>query len=573
MRQLPSLADLSPYWRIWYANVRQGIDTYAGIDQGGLEESGDGWTGGRHTAYNLSNLLEFRIHPQLLNAPVKEMDELTRVMMKFLSRRVSPRWGLDLNGFYSPNEVGFTMPGLAQAYRGITQLPHNPLGDVAEQLKAYLLAGAEAVLLGEAYTANHRWAAAAAALAAVHVLWPNDRYRKKIDAYLADGFDIDEDGYWNQERSSNYNIVANAGVLQLADALDRPDLLKLVQRNLDFVIHFLQPNGEMDTSFSHRQDRGIGHRMACSLTQALRIARLTGDGRYSTLALQAWSKGDRGLNDLNPVFSLWQGKPEWPEPVPLASSYERQFSSCQLVRRRRKKLAVTLSADSGHHFFDTVAPRWGSPRRSDDWLHLHWGNIVLQSLHLAGAGMCNMQPHVLDQISPGDYRLRGDIPGWTHTLHFRPGSPQIQMPWHWKYEAEVAIGDDEAAVRLRSSSAISLIASLIFWIRPGVEVIEDGETLGVLKAGDRLALEGGSDLHLALGDEHLDIRGLPVGNHRRLIQHTPSIPSEIATECGAVYLGLRFPVDLDFSIVGGGKHRTLSVPISPDVHRGVVAQR
>ncbi len=572
MKLLPTVTDLLPSWRFWYANLRQNIYTYAGADRGGIDESHEGWAGGRLTAYNLSKFLAFRASPGLLDAPVKEMDELARLMADFLVRRISSRWGIDLNGFYSPNEVGFTMPGLARAYMGITALPQNPLADVADQIKTYLLTGAEAVLVGEAYTANHRWAAAAGALAAVHAIWPDERYKEKFDSYLADGFDIDDDGCWDQERSSNYNIVANAGIIHLADALNRPDWLKLVQRNLDFVIHFLQPNGEMDTSFSHRQDRGVANRAACSLTQALRIARMTGDGRYSTLALHAWSKGDRGLDDLAPAFSMWEGKPKWPEPVPLSANYERQFHSSQLARRRSRKLAITLSADSGNHFFDTVAQGWGGPRRSDDWLHLHWGGIVVQSLHLAGAGMCNMQPHGLDQISPGRYRLHGEIPGWTHTLHFRPGSPQVKMPWHWKYEAEIGIGEDEVAVRLRSSSPISLIASLIFWIRPGVEVFEAGEPLGKLKAGDRLALKGGNDVRLALGEEYLDIRGLPAAGHRRFVMHAPSIPSGMATECGAVYLGVRFPVDLDFGIFGGGKHRMASVPIAPYVYQEVMAK-
>jgi len=86
------------------------------------------------------------------------------------------------------------MPGLAEGYRRFSKLPGNPFAADLVNLKEFLLRGAEAVLHGSAYTANHRWTAACAPLAAVHSLWPDSRYLAKIEDYLADGIDCDEDG-------------------------------------------------------------------------------------------------------------------------------------------------------------------------------------------------------------------------------------------------------------------------------------------------------------------------------------------------------------------------------------------
>jgi len=545
----PIEEELISAWKAWFQKTRGLICLDSGKNDGAIDECHDGWHDGRQIGYELGRLLAVRCWSERLGIEASEIDELIRRSLAFLRRRQAPDGRLDLSGAYSANEVGFTLPALAEGYRRLSKLPGDPLADVCASLKEFLLLGAEGVLHGHAHTANHRWTAAAAPLAAVHSLWPDARYLRKIEDYLADGFDINEEGCWYEERSPNYNRVANSGVIVLADSLGRPELLDLVRRNLDFTALFLQPNGEMDSSFSHRQDRGAPNCRAMCYAHARRIAQHTQDGRYSALARIAWKSGDRGLDDFVPLLFEWD-RDERPLPPddPPSIHFERYLPASRQARMRRGRTALTLAADGGNHFYDSVLQQWGGPRLSDDWFHLHQGNLVLQTIHLAGACMSNIQPQTLERVERGHYRLGGRVAGWTHTLHFRPGRPQIQMEWNWQHEIEIEISERHIDLRIQSKADSALIADLIFWFRPGVEVIEGDQSGGILVAGKKIALEGGASVVVKTDEAALKITGLPPSEHHRFIGHASSIPSGITTQCGALFLGLRFPVDLSLRI-------------------------
>ncbi len=270
------------------------------VNDGGFAWEWPGWYDGRHAAFVLSRLMGIRGWAGEVPCGVAQLDEAIHRATAFIRRRQAPDGALDLSGAYSPNEVGFPMPGLAAGYRRLSKLPGNQFAEDLEKLKEFLLRGAEAILNGSAYTANHRWAAACAPLAAVHSLWPDSRYLAKIEDYLADGIDCDEDGCWYEERSPNYNMVANNGLAIMADCLGRAELFDPVVRNLHLMLHCLQPNGEIDSSFSHRQDRAAPH-YGVSYSIARRCALITGDGRFTTFAIIAWERGARQLE-------AWAGK-------------------------------------------------------------------------------------------------------------------------------------------------------------------------------------------------------------------------------------------------------------------------
>lgn len=516
-----------------------------GENDGAFAESDDGWYDGRHTAYTLAVLIGVRCWEREICFDREWLNDSIRRATRFLLRRQHPDGRMDLNGMYSPNEVGFSMPGLAEGYRRLSVMPG--FEDVCDELRDYLLRGAEAVLMGEAYTANHRWAAACAPLAAVHSLWPDARYIAKIEDYLADGIDCDADGCWYHERSPNYNAVADEGVILMADFLGRPELLDHVMRNLQFILSCIEPNGEMNASFSHRQDRAAFNRLPISYFVARRMAQRTGDGRFTSLAHDAWRRGGR-MSFMPLLFDLDNHPGPLPEERPVPEVYERFFCEPQLLRVRRHEDSLTLSADRRDHFFSAVRDQWGGPHHSDDWFHFHHGDVVIQSMHLAGAGMGNIQPAVLESAGKNVYRLGGSVAGWDHVLDFRPGSPKLNMPWDWNHDICVAWQGPEIGVRLDSRAPHSLAAVLRIWLRPGVTV-EEGSVRGHLKAGEELWMKGGGEVVVRGRTHALRIKGLPVSVHQMGIRHAPAIPSRIESECGCVSVGLRFPVALDLRIV------------------------
>lgn len=204
--------------------------------------------------------------------------------MRFVLRRQQPDGTLDLGGAASCNEAGFPIPALAEAHRRLKEVDRDWAADMRTMIADYVRKAADAVVAGDAHTANHRWAAAAGPLAAAYSLFPEERYLAKIDSYLADGIDCDADGCWFEERGVGYNNVANHGMLVLADCLNRPEFIDPVIRNLRFMLHNIQPNGEADTSYSFRQDRGSPGAAVCDYRLARRGALASGDGCISTLA-------------------------------------------------------------------------------------------------------------------------------------------------------------------------------------------------------------------------------------------------------------------------------------------------
>lgn len=523
---------------------RQVLD--GSIDDGAFDEYDHGWRDGRWSAFTLARLVaarswadEIGINPQRLEMPIRRA-------AAFLLRRQSPRGELDLGGAYSPIEVGFTVPGLVRAYQRMEAFPE--LTGPREQLGEFLRKATPAVLRAEALTANHRWAAVCAALAALNTLWPNKAYVDRIEQYLSDGIDCDEDGLWHIERCPNYANVANHGLIVMANCLGRPELLDHVVRSCQLLPFMLQPNGEADTSFSHRQSRAAPNVKALSYA-CLRFAAIrSGDGRIASLARRAL--GERTLGDmLYPLpFVLDDHPHEQPAELALPEQYDLHLESPQIARRRADQTALTLAADSGGHFFDSVRDSWGGLRRSDDWLHLHHGSIVLQSIQLAIGGVQNLQPDWLEVDSPGHYRLGGCREGWKHTLHFRPGWPQIDMHWGLSHSINVDHEDEVLRVGLVARATNALVANLRLFIRAGATISGGGVDRQRLEAGQTIDLGGGEELELSNGPDRITISGLPQAAHHAIIVHAEPIPSVKSEHCAVLSLGLRMPVDLKLQL-------------------------
>lgn len=512
---------------------------------GGFVEGDTDWCDGRNSAFILASLVAARFWKDRLDVDLGRLDEAIVRAAWFVARRQAPDGQMDLNGFYSPNEAGFTLPALAEAYRVLEDT--GEFRETCSLLAEYLRRGAEAVLAGSAFTANHRWAAACAPLSAVHRLWPDSRYMEKIQDYLADGIDCDKDGCWYLERSPNYNNVANEGLIIMADNLGDQALLDHVVRNMEFSIRFLQPNGEADTSFSHRQDRAMRDRPPGSYIAARRAAIHTGDGRFTALARHIWDFPDARLSYHIPLpFDLARYPGPLPMPAPLPEDFEYHLRTPQLLRKRKKETALTLSVDSEKHFFNSILSQWGGPKSNDDWFHLHHGNVVIQSIQLAGAGMANIQPASFSRTGNGEYSLEGTIPGWTHPLHFRSPESQVDMRWDWHYKIRLHWQGRQIRLRIDSDTPHSLACVLRIWVRCPATL--EGRDAPTLEPGTEKWLDGGSPVTIRNGADSITIDGIPKSAHRHPIGPFQSIPSRMSAHCACLNVGLTFPVTLDLLI-------------------------
>lgn len=215
-----------------------------------------------------------------------EILERLRACVAFMLRRQQSDGSISLGagGIAGGNEVGFTLPGLCQTYQRLEKSDVPGREELLHALRVYILKGAACIRNYWPYTSNHRWTACAGPLAWANLLFPDPENVKVIEEYLQDGIDIDAQGLYYEERSPNYDNVANMGLLDLAEAYGRRDLLELVRRNLDFTLAMQQPSGECETLFSHRQDRGVADFRCQGYDVFKRMAVEFGRGDFATMA-------------------------------------------------------------------------------------------------------------------------------------------------------------------------------------------------------------------------------------------------------------------------------------------------
>ena len=142
-----------------------------------------------------------------------------------------------------------------------------------------------ALVSGGVHTPNHRWEICKA-LAHIHHIWPSRAVLARIDDWLGEGIDQDADGEYS-ERSPNYaSEVTNRSLVIVARLIRRPALLEHVRRNLDMTLYRLEPNGEVETVQSRRQDQTGTQDVWKYLMHYRELALVAKDPRFAAVAEQ-----------------------------------------------------------------------------------------------------------------------------------------------------------------------------------------------------------------------------------------------------------------------------------------------
>ncbi|HOP09919.1 MAG TPA: hypothetical protein PK629_00325 [Oscillospiraceae bacterium] len=112
-------------------------------------------------------------------------------------------------------------------------------------------------LNGGFHTPNHRWVESAAMLGCYNILgWPE--LKEKVNKYLAEGIDIDEDGEFTERSPGMYNAVNDNALLMMAEEGNMPELYPHVKKNMDLLFNYIEPDGTIFTQNSRRKDKGEG---------------------------------------------------------------------------------------------------------------------------------------------------------------------------------------------------------------------------------------------------------------------------------------------------------------------------
>ncbi|WP_433162792.1 hypothetical protein [Kribbella sp. CA-247076] len=314
----------------------------------------------------------------------------------------------DVGNLHSPPDSSFAIQDVAMVY-GLLDADDQPATEPHRAILAKVLRKAgPAIATGGVHTPNHRWEIAAA-LARTHHLFPDRRYAARIDDWLDEGIDATPDGIYSERSSTYASEVTNHCLLAIAWVRNKPELLEYVRRNLDATLSFLEPNGEVDTIASRRQDQTRIREVWWYLTQFRELALHTGDGRFSTVAKSIEQRGTGELGDfLAEVLERPELAAVLPTPEPLPTDFARHFPSQASARIRRGSRTASVFGGTDFHDIPVIASGLST---NPTFFKLRSGSAILDSVRLSPQFFStgHFRSDGMRRVGPRTYKLAQEV--------------------------------------------------------------------------------------------------------------------------------------------------------------------
>jgi hypothetical protein len=318
-------------------------------------EAASRWYGGFPDAYGLYNgaavmavfdpFIAGMVHPKSKYFRSAQVFERLQLAGVFLDRHTSPDGNVQnpQTNFNSAPDTSFGARGMAMGVR-LAQVHRER--EVLSWALPHLTRAGRAMAKGGLHTPNHRWILCAA-LAQIHEVAPDPSYLKRIDAWLREGIDIDEDGQYSERSTGTYNIFVNSALVLLADKLKRWELLDPVRRNLEAVLCLMDSGGDLLTDISTRQDQFSRANIASYWFALHYLALRDNNPVYAGLALP----------HVRDYLSLSDAM-TWPDFLrtdlvtkPPADDYVKRFAKMGVTRIRRGEMSGTILSAGNSRFF------------------------------------------------------------------------------------------------------------------------------------------------------------------------------------------------------------------------------
>lgn len=314
----------------------------------------------------------------------------------------------DIGNLHSPPDTAFAIQDICLIWSILTTDDHASTRPVRLGLQRVIRRASLALRTGGVHTPNHRWEVCAA-LARIHQLFPDRRLEARIDQWLAEGIDIDADGMYSERSSTYASEVTNPCLLTMAWALDRPELIEPVRRNLEATFALLEPNGEVVTVHSRRQDQKSIRDLWWYLLQYREIALVDQDGRHATVVADIL---DRGTGELGDFLADVVERPELSATLPAAEPLPERVSTVltgsDLARHRTGTRTCSVFAGTDHPEVPVIASGLST---NPTVATFRSGAAILDSVRLSPRFFStgHFRPDELEVLAEGHYRLSSEL--------------------------------------------------------------------------------------------------------------------------------------------------------------------
>lgn len=325
----------------------KGSRFYGGLpDSRGLHNPGGGAALIQRAASSfIEEESEYFRSPQLL--------EVMQKAIEFLLRTQHQDGTVDLltTNFHSTPDLAFVVEPVCLAYTLLNKNQPDISKGLLDKIKTFLLKGGKALTVGGIHTPNHRWVVSMA-LSRLNVLFPNPKYATRVEEWLFEKIDIDPDGQYTERSTHVYSPLTDRCLITIARLLSKPELFDPVRKNLEMMLYYVHPNGEIATEASGRQDQYQTGTLQNYYYPYRYMALKDGNPVFSAMA--------QAIPQKLPFVSLLRNLPYFqediflhqplPKPKPLPTNYLKSFPHSKLVRIRRENIDATILADNPTFF-------------------------------------------------------------------------------------------------------------------------------------------------------------------------------------------------------------------------------
>ena len=264
-----------------------------------------------------------------------------KVISEFIISQQKPDGTLDFGNLASPPDTAFIIEPICAA--GNILKGNTKCQEVSLLIKKIIEKAGAGLAVGGVHTPNHRWVVCAA-LAKINHLYPNPKYTKRITEWLSEGVFCDKDGIY-LERSMTYAEVIDRSMITVATYTNRPELLKMVERNLHWVYECMEPNGNLVTFPSRRQDAYLNWNILLFYPQYRFMANKFNDGFMGSVA--AFIENMPGFDptiskDLLYLFLEDDILAKKYPTKPLPTDFQKFYAGINMLRGRKGEETFTL---------------------------------------------------------------------------------------------------------------------------------------------------------------------------------------------------------------------------------------